>query len=300
MQRGKAGYSKTVGNINLLNVSVGMIQYRENALKALNSMESLQSGLRIVESKSVVSLLALIAALFAVLVWGLLGAVSIELPAQGLLLPVKQIEQTEAIYQSYRQARENELSQWQTLLANKQKLYNQHLVTMDDLARSRRDYLNAIETKTMIPKLIDEQAGNLFSVKTSAAGDMAAIVFVSHNDGKQIKQGMHAYLLPAFMSPYSYGYIKGTVSHVSEFPASKESVYPYLGNMNLVDDYFVGGAPFVLRINLDKNAKTATGYNWTSRLGAPDHLGAGSAVQVKILKEELHPYQLFRVAGLAR
>lgn len=277
-----------------------MIQYRENALKALNSLEPLQSGLRIVESKSVISLLALISILLAVLVWGFLGAVSIELPAQGLLLPISQIEQTEVIYQSYRQARERELKQWQTLLANKQKLYSQHLVTLDDLARSQRDYLTAMETKTLIPKLIDEQAGSLFSAKQASSGELAAIVFVSHHDGKQIKQGMHAYLLPAFMSAYSYGYIKGIVSHVSEFPASKESVYPYLGNMNLVDEYFIGGAPFVLRIDLDRNQQTASGYNWTSHLGAPEQLSAGSAVQVKIVKEELHPYQLFALSSLMR
>ncbi len=277
-----------------------MIQYRENALKALNSLENLQSGLRVVEAKSVMTLLALIGMLLAVFIWGVLGAVSIELPAQGLLLPVKQIEATEAVYQSYRQARENELTQWQTLLANKQKLYAEHLVTLDDLARTRRDYLNAMETKTMVPKLIDEQAGNLFAAKSAETGAMAAIVFVSHQDGKQIKPGMQAYLLPAFMSPYAYGYIKGKVSHVSEFPASKESVYPYLGNMNLVDDYFIGGAPFVLRIDLDKSTQTASGYRWTSRDGSPDQLGAGSAVQVKIVKQELHPYQLLKVSGVVR
>jgi len=82
------------------------------------------------------------------------------------------------------------------------------------------------------------------------------------------------------------------VAQVSEYPASKESVYSYLGNMNLVDDYFAGGAPFVVKIILEKNSQTLSGLAWTTPQGASFKMGAGSAVTVNIIQHQYHPYEL--------
>ena len=88
------------------------------------------------------------------------------------------------------------------------------------------------------------------------------------------------------------GYIKGRVASVSKYPASKELAYLYLGNMNLVDEFFSGSVPFVVKIKLEKNNKTMSGFSWTTHTGPLFKIESGSIVTSKIVNKLCSPLKL--------
>lgn len=132
----------------------------------------------------------------------------------------------------------------------------------------------------------------LFTVLTdNAEKNLEAIVFINHTDGKKISVGMETYILPNTMTPYEHGYIKGKVVNISEYPASKESVFYYLGNMNLVDEFFKNGVPFIAKIQLLTNTQTKSGLSWTTKKGAPYPINPGSTISAKIINKKAAPIQ---------
>lgn len=267
--------------------------FRENALKDMNGLQLLQQGLQVVEAKSAAYLLAAFAGVMGMLLWGIWGVVEVQVQAHGILLSNEQIMTTEKMYQDDREERENLVKTLGALLVKKQMLYDKHLLTIDELERAKQTYLGARESLANNPRLSNQHAGELFiTAPTSPDTSLSAIAFVSHAEGKKITAGMHVYVLPTYLSAYEYGYINGSVTNVSEYPVSKESVYSYLGNMALVDSYFSGGSPFAVKIAIEKSASTVSGLRWTTYNGAPFKVSAGSAVLVKIIQHQYHPYEL--------
>jgi hypothetical protein len=267
--------------------------FRENALKSLSASDHIQQSLKVVEAKFIGYLCASFLILLALFIWGLFGEIEVQVSARGMVLSGQQLKLAEKLYQENRVDRIAALQAVKSLLDKKQQLFNKHYLTIDDLERARQDYLNAKERISNTPRLNNENVGNLFFREQGVASSpLEALVFVSHNEGKKINSGMSVYLLPTTLSAYEYGYIKGTVLSVSAYPASKESVYSYLGNMSLVDEYFIEGAPFVVRIALDKNSQTKSGLSWTSKRGAPFSIDVGSTVTAKIINHQYHPLDL--------
>jgi hypothetical protein len=120
---------------------------------------------------------------------------------------------------------------------------------------------------------------------------LSALVFVKHTEGNKITVGMSAYLLPSGFSFYDYGYIKAQVIHVSSYPITKEIAYFYLENMNLVDEFFMQGAPFMVEIRLEQDHTSTSGLAWTTR-GPAFRINPGTMVTAKIIYKTCSPWQL--------
>jgi len=137
----------------------------------------------------------------------------------------------------------------------------------------------------------------LFTLMTKAESNnqtenLEALVFLSHNDAKNVIKGMTVYILPSILTAYDYGYIKGQVISISDYPASKESVNAYLGNMDFVNDFFASGAPYMAKIKLITNRQTESGLMWTTKRGAPLKIDPGTFVTARIIRNQVSPLRL--------
>ncbi len=139
---------------------------------------------------------------------------------------------------------------------------------------------------------LTEKKISFIIVSNSASESLESLVFVSHNNGKKIVPGMKAKVLPDTISAYDYGYILAQIESISSYPASKETVFPYLGNSELVEEYFKGGAPFLVKLKLIEDKKTLSRLAWTSKKGAPHKIEAGTTVTAKIIYKKCSPLQL--------
>lgn len=266
--------------------------FRENALKELNNVQSLKGNLTIINTHAIAYFVTALLALSMIVLWFIFGEIEVKVAARGILLPAKNILAAEAVYRDHRREQENLVHLTRDLLIKKQELYQKRYITIGELEQAKQAYLNAEESAANIPKLNHHLNNPLFTHAGQENESLDALLFVNNVQGKQISPGMPLYLLPTFLSPYEYGYINGKVAEVSQYPISKELAYTYLGNMNLIDEYFSTGTPFVIKVKLARNQNTVNGLSWTTRKGAPFQIGAGSTVTASIVTQKYHPYEL--------
>jgi hypothetical protein len=277
---------------NLSNQYNGL--FRENALKKLNSLDDMNDTFEVIGPGAWLWLCIALCFIISIGVWGVWGTVSSNVIATGILIPSKQFEQAEKLVHDEISQRKAKLKQLKELLDKKKQLFEKRYLTFNDIVQTEHDYsLAKDDLVNFSNKGYVNTAMSIFSPQEDTnLGDLEALVFVHHQEGKRIHAGMAALLMPTNLSAYQYGYIKGTVITISNYPASKEAVYAYLGNMNLVDEFFSHGVPFLIRIKLEKNSITQSGLKWTTKNGAPFKIESGTSVVAKVINNTCSPLSL--------
>jgi hypothetical protein len=268
--------------------------FRQNAINSLNAINDIQGSLKVIQPGYWLIILAFLSILIGVGIWSMYGKVSLIVEGKGIFIPSDKVQKSETFFVESLKDREQAMNSIKEILDRKKELYRDHFLTSVELAQSEKEYVIAKEESASPLKgsYINIQRPSFKVDVTASSPEMEALVFVGHIEGKRISAGMKVYILPGTLSPYEFGYIVGHITSVSEYPASKEWVYSYLGNMNLVDDFFSGEAPFIVKIKLDVNAKTKSGLSWTTKNGSPFKIDEGTSVSAKIVYKESHPYQL--------
>jgi HlyD family secretion protein len=118
---------------------------------------------------------------------------------------------------------------------------------------------------------------------------LEAVIYVPVSDGKKIKEGMNVKIYPTTVTKEEYGYMKGTVTKVPEYPVSNESVMDTLGNESLAQELTGKGAPLEVRVDLVVDESTVSGYAWSSKKGAGDNVQNGTLCSAAVVVDEQSP-----------
>lgn len=120
---------------------------------------------------------------------------------------------------------------------------------------------------------------------SSAEGDLAlrAIVFVPNEDGKKIRPGMDAQIMPSSVKLQKDGFIRGKVLSVARIPSSREGIMRRLKNATQVDALLRSGAPFEVELELEADLGTPSGYRWSSGLGPDTSIDIGTITSAKMV-----------------
>ncbi|MEO8401966.1 MAG: hypothetical protein ABI597_09280 [Gammaproteobacteria bacterium] len=267
--------------------------FRENAINSINSAEEIQRCLKVVSTSSWIGISILLSVLIGILIWSVYGEVTMVVMANGIIIPLDQLQQTEKSLKDNLTSYKERVALLKNLLQQKKVLFINHYLTIVDFSKAQEEYLSAKEELANMAKDIDVNTTNLKSdKKTTNSGNFFALAFVNHAEGKKISPDMEAYVLPSTVTVYDYGYIKGKVSSVSEYPVSKETAYSYLGNKSLVDEFFSRGTPIMLKLELRNSEKNKNQFDWTSKTISSVVIRPGTKVDVKIIYKKSSPLQL--------
>jgi hypothetical protein len=96
---------------------------------------------------------------------------------------------------------------------------------------------------------------------------LEAILYLPSTDAKKLGPGMPVQLAPASVRREEYGLLLGRVATISPYPATPASMQRVLGSEELAHALAASGQPVEIRIELDRNPATVSGYQWTSTLG---------------------------------
>lgn len=133
----------------------------------------------------------------------------------------------------------------------------------------------------------------LFKLKNDLAvaenGNIRGILYVPSQDGKKIKVGMEALVVPATVKPQEHGYMKAKVTYVSAFPVTQQGMMTSMKNDQLVNNLLRMGAPFEVYVEFEENPEAFSGYNWTSANGPDITINAGTSCSGKITVQEEPP-----------
>lgn len=125
----------------------------------------------------------------------------------------------------------------------------------------------------------------LLPSRPSEHDELRAIVFVPNNDGKKIKPGMPAHIMPSTTRLQKDGFIQGEVLSVADIPSSREGIMRRLQNAAQVDALLQTGAPFEVEVKLETDPSAPSGYRWSSGIGPDVSIDAGTIASADMIVE---------------
>lgn len=133
--------------------------------------------------------------------------------------------------------------------------------------------------------------------------DLEAVLYVASTEGKKIRPGMRIQISPSTVRQEEHGFLLGTVTYVSDYPATAQGMARTLKNDALVAALAGGGAPYEVHADLIPDPDTRSRYRWSSPKGPPAEIRSGTLCSAYITLEERRPLELVlpvfrRSAGL--
>ena len=105
---------------------------------------------------------------------------------------------------------------------------------------------------------------------------LEAVLYVPAEKAKELRPGMEAEILPTTVRREEYGFIRGNVVFVSDYPATEAAFMRVFENPPLVRALSAGGPVTEVRVDMTTDGHTPSGYRWSSRRGAPVTLSGGT------------------------
>ena len=146
------------------------------------------------------------------------------------------------------------------------------------------------EIKTQLGAVI--QAGQPTLSIQSGAERLGVLIYVPPADGRKVESGMEALVSPSTVRAEEYGYVRGRVESMSEFPASVEGMVAVLQNRALAQTFSQDGPPYSGRVLLDPDPATASGFAWTSPRASGEVLTDGTLARIEVKIESQAPITL--------
>ena len=157
-------------------------------------------------------------------------------------------------------------------------------------------------------RVVSPYAGQVLEIKVSPGGLVAvgtpiislqpdvdtleAVLYVPADRAKDLHPGMDAEILPTTVRREEYGFIRGTVTFVSDYPATEAATMRVFENAPLVQALSAGGPVTEVRVEMATDAATPSGYRWSSPLGAPVTLSGGTLCVGDVVTRRQRPINL--------
>ncbi|MGH6896617.1 MAG: NHLP bacteriocin system secretion protein [Geminicoccaceae bacterium] len=186
--------------------------------------------------------------------------------------------------------------------ANRLDQLTQQMIDQNGRVKVLRDRLQEASTiESPIDGLIEEvdvsvgsvvaEGQVLMTIKTHSTG-FEALSFVPAVQGNLVLPGMAAHLAPVGVKEEEFGTIRGKVQTVSDHPVSKRAAAELLQNDELVEAFFEDGPPIEVRVVLEADPNTASGFAWWAGKGPPFAVTAGTLGWVSVTVREQPPVTL--------
>jgi len=119
--------------------------------------------------------------------------------------------------------------------------------------------------------------------------DLQVLVYVSAEQAKNVRGGMEARIMPSTVKAEEYGFIKGTVTYISDFPDTPAELMRNFENEVLVKALTQQGPVTELRVAMAKSAATPSGYQWSSPKGPLLVISGGTLCGAEIITHREAP-----------
>lgn len=133
--------------------------------------------------------------------------------------------------------------------------------------------------------VIVRQGSPLFKLKNqNEVNDekLRGVLYIPSQDGKKIKEGMEALVVPSTVQPQEFGFMKAKVTYVSDFPVTQKGMMTTVKNDQLVQGLLRMGALFEVHVEFEKDDEAFSGFKWTSAKGPQIAIKEGTSCNGKI------------------
>lgn len=121
---------------------------------------------------------------------------------------------------------------------------------------------------------------------------LEAVLYVPAARAKEVRASMDAEISPTEIRREEFGFVRGKVIFVADYPATEEALMRIFENAPLVRMLGAGGAITEVQVELETDPATPSGYRWSSAQGAPGKLSGGTLCLGDIVTRKQRPVSL--------
>ena len=124
------------------------------------------------------------------------------------------------------------------------------------------------------------------------ADQLDVLVYVPSSLVKQIHAGLEVQISPTTVRRDEFGFLRGEVTSVADYPATPAALMRNFQNEPLVQSLSGSGPVTELHVRLFPDSQTSSGYRWSSPLGPRVKLSSGTLVSAQIITRRQKPISL--------
>ncbi len=121
---------------------------------------------------------------------------------------------------------------------------------------------------------------------------LEVIAYIGSREAKDVRPNMQAEISPSTVKREEFGYLRGKVVAVADFPATPEAMMRNFENLPLVESIARAGPVTELRIRLESDRTSISGYVWSSPKSPPVTLSSGTLCTVEVVTKRQRPITL--------
>lgn len=157
-------------------------------------------------------------------------------------------------------------------------------------------------------KIVSPYSGEVLEVKVYRGGAISAgeavasiqpnareleiLAYIASSQVKDINVGMGVEISPSTVKREEFGFMKGTVDYVGDYPSTKAALMRNFENESLVQSIMAGGPVTEVHVRLNPDQTTASGYLWSSSKGPDVSVTSGTFCALQIVTRVQKPVSL--------
>jgi biotin/lipoyl-binding protein len=261
--------------------------FRRVALERLSSPERLDLLLQVTQPRSWIALATICAIVVLAAIWSIVGRVPTSIMGRGLMIEEEGLLRVTAPLAG--EVVEMRIRSGQVI--------------------QEGDVVATIRTPTEGPRPVEAAIGGVVIAQLVWRGDYIregtilflvdpattsadATLYVPFAVGKRAQPGMRVQIAPATAKREEYGVMSGEVVRVADFPATAQEITALTDDADLARQYLAQGAVVQVRVHLQADPTTPSGFVWSSGEGPPYKITNGTPVVGTIVIDEQRPISL--------
>ena len=259
-------------------------KFRHKALQKMSSPEQLDSLLKVTTPRRWIGLTGLLIVIAGVVVWSATASVPTTLSGPGYLLPQGGLRLVQATVPG--------------TIAGITVGVGDHVVAgqpIGEIVTAGGKTVSVLSPETGVITEADTvknayvQSGDRLALVQPVGFPLVIYAYVPTDIAAGLRPGVPVHVSFGAGIGQAYGYAEGTVSSVSQFPATEERLNFILQDSSVVDTVRKLGATNEVQIVMSQSAKTPNGLVWGSGEGPPGPLPAGLPASVTFVVGQHHP-----------
>jgi HlyD family secretion protein len=157
-------------------------------------------------------------------------------------------------------------------------------------SKIRSDYSGRVAEVMAAVGQVMPVGARLFTLEAdTSGGELESVSYFPVRDGKKIQSKMQVQIIPDTVERERYGGVVGTVSSISPAPVTKEGAMRTIGNTEIVESLMRDGPCIEVRVRMEADPSTSSGYKWSSSRGPDMKVTAGLTHAVRVQVERRAP-----------
>jgi len=178
----------------------------------------------------------------------------------------------------------------------------------DRVSNLQRDLAAAEKELSLSENVISPYDGQVLELKVYPGGSVEAgapilsiqpnvqslelVGYVASSQAKEIKNGMEVQVSPTTIKREEYGFMKGEVVYVSDYPATPAALMRNFQNESLAKSLSGSGPVTEVRVSLNKDPGSPSGFQWSASKGPAIIISSGTICTLQVVTQRQPPMSL--------